>query len=438
MSRRQALTLATLLVLCGAACAQQGPVRQKVAIKGGRVITISGADIENGTILIEDGRIAAVGAGLEVPWDATVIDATGKVVMPGYVEAHTSEGMSTPNEQVEEVPFINAADGVDPMSWYMEDTLRSGITTMLVLPGNNTVLGGTGVVIEPSGHTVAEMTVREYTGMKVSLLPKSDSSRMAHIERLRTYFADLREYLEQYKLRKADAEAAKKPFDEKIDPMKQAAIDLTEGKLKAFIYCPLASDAVKALALSKELGFEIVPVLGSDCYKAAGALAASGLPVILDSETIVWHTDEDTETTEMKVVPKIMADAGVKFALSRGGRDYETQSLWLQAARAVANGVSRDVALRAVTLTAAEIIGVADRVGSVDVGKDANLLILTGDPLDAQSWVDNVLIEGQVVYDRAKDERLEELLKKPEPEAKEPVPEAEEGDKVVGEDGDKQ
>jgi imidazolonepropionase-like amidohydrolase len=438
MSRSRALAIVALLVVCGVAAAQDAPVRHKIAIKGGRVITISGADIENATVVIEDGRISAVGAGLEVPWDATVIDATGKVVMPGYVEAHTSEGMSTPNEQVQEVPFITASDGIDPLSFYMEDTLRSGITTMLVLPGNNTVLGGTGVVIKPFGRTVKEVTVREYVGMKVSLLPKSDSSRMAHTQRLRKYFADLRTYLEQYKLRKADAEAAKKPFDEKIDPMKQATIDLTEGKLKAFVYCPLASDVVRALALSKELGFQMTPVVGGDCYKAASELAASGLPVVLDPETIVWKRDDDAEKIEMKVVPKIMADAGVKFALSRGGREYETQSLQLQAARAVANGVSREVALRAITLTAAEIIGIGDRVGSVEVGKDANLLILTGDPLDAQSWVDNVLIEGQVVYDRAKDPSLQELLKKPEPKKVEPKePETKEGGKEGG-DGGKQ
>jgi imidazolonepropionase-like amidohydrolase len=421
MDRRRVLVIAALCLLCGSAWAQDGPVRQKVAVKAGRVITVSGEEIANGVILIQDGRIAQVGAGLEVPWDATVIDASDKVVMPGYVEAHTSEGMSTPNEQVDVVPFINAADGVDPLSWYMEDTLRAGVTTMLMIEGNSTVIGGTGVVIKPFGHTVQDMTLRPYTGMKISLQPMPNSSRMGQIERLRSYFADLREYLEQYKLRKADAEAAKKPFDEKIDPMKQAAIDLIEGKLKAFVYCPLASDAVKALALGKELGFEMVPVLGSDCYKAAGALAAAGLPVVLDPDTIVWKTNEDTETSEMKVVPKIMEDAGVKFAFSRGGREYETQSLWLQAARAVANGVDRNLALRSVTLTPAEIIGVADRVGSIDVGKDANLLILTGDPLNAQTWVDQVLIEGQVVYERSKDQRLKELLEKPKP--KEPVTE---------------
>jgi len=416
------------MVLGAAARAQDTPVRQKVAVKAGRIITVSGADIEQGVILIEDGRIKQVGKSIDIPWDANVIDASDKVVMPGFVEAHTFQGISTANEQVLEVPFVSTFDAIDPRSTFMEDSLRDGVTTMLVLPGNDTVLGGTGCVIKPCGKMVDDMVVRNYTGMKLSLQPRWDSSRMAHIERLRKYLAGLQDYLQDYQQRKADAQEQKKPFDEELDPKKKPVMDLLDGKLRAFVYCPRASDVVKAFELSDELKFKITPVLGPDCYKAAAFLAKRGVPVILDSQLIVWETNEDTHTEEMKVVPKIMADAGVQFALQRAPSVYGSRYFWFQAAQAVAYGASREEALKSITLYPAQIIGLADRVGSIDAGKDANLLILTGDPLDAQTWVDRVLIEGNVVYERAKDVRLKKLLEERKPEEVKPPAETKGGE----------
>ncbi len=407
---RSAITATVAVLLAGAVLAQDGPVRKKIAIKAGTVITISGDDISGGVVLIEDGRIADVGKDLEIPWDADVIDVPEGVVMPGYVEAHTYQGIRTANEKVLEVPFISTIDGIDPISWFIDDSRRDGVTTILVLPGNDTVVGGTGVAVKPTGRTVDDMIVRDFTGMKLSLQARADSSRMAHIARMRRYFTDLVEYVDQYNQRKADAEEAKKDFDEEIDPKKQAAIDLLDGKLTAFVYCPRASDVAKAIEITEEFGINMIPVLGADCYKAAALLAEKELPAILDSRLIVWETDEDTETEEMKIIPKIMADAGMKFALQRDGNAIDRRYFWLQAARCVANGVSRQEALKSITLYPAEMIGVAERVGTIEKGKDANLLVLTGDPLDSQSWVDQVLIEGEVVYTRADDQYLEKLL----------------------------
>jgi imidazolonepropionase-like amidohydrolase len=423
MHRRCAITAVALVLSLGTALTRAGPVREKIAIKAGTIITVSGDDIENGTILIQDGVITDVGAGLEVPWDANVIDASDKVVMPGFIEAHTSGSMGTSNESELEVPFLSTFDAIDPVSSYMEDALRDGITTMLVLPGNDTLLGGTGVVVKPHGKTVEAMLIRDYTGLKISLQARSDSSRMAHIAQLRKYLADLKHYVEEYEQGKADATDRKKPFDEEIDPQKQPMIDLIEGRITAFVYCPRASDVVKAFELSAEPEFPMVPVLGPDCYKAADLLAEKGLPVILDSQLVVWETNEDTETEEMKFVPRIFADAGVKFAMQRAGSAYGSRYLWFQAAQAVAHGVDREEALKAITLHPAEIIGLGDRLGSIDKGKDANLLILTGDPLDAQTWVDQVLIGGEVVYDRAEDKRLKKLLEERKPEEVQPAPE---------------
>lgn len=418
--------LLTLGMMC-AAHAADAPVHRKLALKDARLITISGQDIAKGTILIEDGRITQVGAKVDVPWDADVIDLSGKVVMPGFVEAHTSEGMSwggsqPPNERVLEVPFLSAKDAIDPISWFMEDSLRDGVTTMLVMPGNDTLIGGTGVIVKPSGKSVQDILVRDYIGLKLSLQPRTDNSRMAHIARLRKYFADLADYVAQYNQRKADAAEAKETFAEELDPKRQPVLDLLAGKLQAFCYCPTASDVLKAFSLSEELKFKFTPVLGPDCYKAAGFLAQKGVPVILDPQLVVWETNATTETEEMKVVPKIMAEAGVKFALQRSAGSVEARYFGLQAARCVAYGVRREEALKAITLYPAQIIGLADRVGSIEPGKDANLLILTGDPLDAQTWVDQVLIGGEVVYKRTDDPRLKRLLEERKPEETKPQP----------------
>jgi len=290
------------------------PVRKKLAIKAGSIITISGADIKNGTILIEDGIIKAVGKKVEIPWDAFVIEAKDRVVMPGFVLAHTSSGLDRANENVPEVPFLSTFDSIDPVSFYFEDSLRDGVVAMLVLPGNNTLLGGTGTVVKPHGLTVEAMLIKRYTGLKISLRPAGNTSRMGHMQRFRRYMSDLKDYLEEYEQRKADAKEEKKPFDEEIDIRKQPMVDLLNKKLTAFIYCERASDVPKAIEIHETYKFNTVLVLSPNCYKAAPLIAQKKLPVILPPELIIWETNEETNEEEMKIIPMIFHKAGVKFA----------------------------------------------------------------------------------------------------------------------------
>jgi len=392
------------------------PVRKKIAIKASKIITISGPEIQDGVILIEDGIIKAVGTDVEIPWDANVIEAKDRVVMPGFVLAHTSSGLDRANENVPEVPFLSTFDSIDPLSSYFVDSLRDGVVGMLVLPGNNTLLGGTGTVVKPHGRTVETMLVKRYTGLKISLRPTGNTSRMGHMQRFRRYMADLKDYLEEYEQRKADAKEEKKPFDEELDPRKQPVIDLLNKKLTAFIYCDRASDVPKAIEIQEEHKLNAVFVLSTDCYKAVDLIAAKKLPVILNPQLIVWETNEETNAEEMKVIPIIFHKAGVKFAFQTDTSQYGKRYLWYQAATAVKHGVSRTEALKSITLYPAQFIGVDDRFGSIEVGKEASITFLTGDPLDAQTWVEQVMIGGEIVYERAKDVRLKKLLEKPKPE----------------------
>ncbi len=415
MKSRSHITLVSmfLIVFAISTIAYTSPVHKKLAVEAGRIITIAGKDIKNGVILIEDGTVKAVGTDVEIPWDAFVIEAKDKVVMPGFVMAHTSEGLDRANENMPEVPFISTFDSIDPISTFFEDSLRDGVVAMLVLPGNNTLLGGTGTIVKPYGRTVEAMLIKRYTGLKISLRPSQNTSRMGHIQRFRRYVSDLKDYLEEYEQRKTDAEEEKKPFDEEIDVTKQSMVDLLNKKLTAFIYCDRAADVPKAIEIQKTQELNTVLVLSPDCYKAAGLIAKSKLPVVLDSQLIVWETNEQTNEEEMKVIPIIFNKAGVKFAFQTDASQYGRRYLWYQAATAVKYGMKREEALKSITLYPAKFIGVDNRLGSIETGKEATMIFLTGDPLDAQSWVDQVMIAGEIVYEKAKDERLKKLLEPP-------------------------
>ncbi|MDH4238339.1 MAG: amidohydrolase family protein [Phycisphaerae bacterium] len=396
------------------ASARAAPVRKKLAIKAGSIITISGADIKNGTILIEDGIVKAVGKNIEIPWDAFVIEAKDRVVMPGFVLAHTSSGLDRANENVPEVPFLSTFDSIDPVSFYFEDSLRDGVVAMLVLPGNSTLLGGTGTVVKPHGLTVEDMLIKPYTGLKISLQPTGNTSRMGHMQRFRRYISDLKDYLEEYEQRKADVKEENKPFDEEIDIRKQPMVDLLNKKLTAFIYCDIAADVPKAIEIHETYKLNTVLVLGPDCYKAVGLIAQKKLPVILPPQLVVWETNEETNEEEMKVIPMIFDKAGVRFAFQTETSQYGSRYLWYQAATAVRYGMKREEALKSITLYPAQFIGVDDRLGSIQAGKEATFILLTSDPLDAQAWVDKVMIAGEIVYEKEKDQRLKKLIEKPE------------------------
>jgi imidazolonepropionase-like amidohydrolase len=204
--------------------------------------------------------------------------------------------------------------------------------------------------------------------------------------------------------------------EEEMDPRQQAMQDLVDGKLTAFLYCPTDSDVVRAVELIDARKLKTVLVLGAGCYKTAPLIAKKKLSVVLDPQLVTWETEEDKDREIRHVSPTYFHNAGVKYALEVQTSTFGSRYLWYQAATAVSFGVPRAEALRAITLTPAELIGVGDRVGSLEVGKDANILLLTGDPLEAKTWVETVVIEGKIAYERKNDVRLQKLLTGKEPD----------------------
>jgi imidazolonepropionase-like amidohydrolase len=417
---------------------------QKTAIKAGRIITRAGADIENGVIVMDGGRITAIGAAddVKVPWDATVIDGQDMTAFPGFVEAYSYRGMDRPNENVDVAPFLNVRDSIDPVSFYFEDSLRWGVTTINIQQGQQCVIGGQGLVVKPHGMTVEQMLVKNNAGIVLSATPKSNKSSATQAQELRKAFEELRRYLEGLVREKKDGgdAARREALFQGVDPeeldkdgvamsgaawtvegldlVPRAEVDekqapllrLVEGQVPAFFICYRPMDVHRALEIARDNGFlaRTTLVLGASCWKAADVIAEAGVPVVLSSSLI--HTERDPITGEETdtFVPGVFQAKGVRYALSSS--NSSTESLWYQAAMSVGHGLTRDQALDAVTTTPAEILGLGKRVGTLEKGKDGNVLLFAGDPLSVTSFVEHVVIEGRPVYDRSKDVRMKHLL----------------------------
>lgn len=403
------------------ACAAIGGLlsaQSVVAVKAGRLITVSGKDMQNAVVLIENGKIQSFGTDVKVPWDAKVIDASKQVVMPTYVVAHTSSGMSSGNENMANVPYLTVQDAVDPSHGFFEEALRNGVGTVHVIPGNRTLLGGTGMVVKPYGKTVEEMAVRAHTGLKMSL--EASGSRMAQIQKMRRALKEVKDYITDYERRKSEFEAEKaagatkeKEFAEKIDEKKKPVVDLLQGKTTAYFYVPSAAELHEAMRLIKQYKMKVVLILGPRCHQSADDLAAAKIPVILDPVMEYEEVDRDTEETNKYCPAALFSKAKVAYAMSVGsGSSTMSRYPWWQMATAMRHGVDRQTAMEAFTLVPAKTLGLEKEVGSIEVGKIANLQILTGDPLQATTWVETVLLDGQIVYERSKDPRLQHLFGK--------------------------
>ncbi len=436
------------LSLCGSAALATPPA--KLALQGGRIIPVVGDEIASGTILIENGKITAIGEKVDIPFDAMVVDVTGRVLFPGMVDAHSSRGLDVPNEQLPVTPFLDVFDALDPSKLYFEDALRDGITSIHVIVDNNCVIGGVSRVVHPIGLTPDEMTQDVQTSLKLSVAPKRRSDRMVQMATLRETFLELSDYLGD--LAETKYEESLEDKDEKIDVGPEEArargrklirsvdyddkhanlVKLTGGQLGAFVYCETGGDVGRAIRLAKDNGFfdRMTFVLGAACYKAVEEIKATTRPVILGPELIHRERNELTGEIIETFVPKVFADARIKFSLlPHPDGSLGERYLNYQAARCVRNGVTRKKALASITINPAKALGMNDRIGSLQVGKIANIVVFSGDPLDFNSWVDQVYINGIRAYTRDTDVRLKRLFGEETSE----VPSGDEKEKVDNE-----
>lgn len=401
----------------------------KVALVGARIIPVSGPEIASGTVLIEHGIITAVGRDVRIPFDAMEVDLEGKVIFPGMIDPHSARGLDVPNENLPVAPFLDVYDALDPSRLFFEDSLRDGVTTIHVIQANNLVIGGLSRAVRPIGLTVDEMTIHPQIGLKLSTTPRSGYDRMRQMASLRETFDELAHYESRLAERKYEESLRDKPIDvgpaearergkalvkdEDYDDRHLNLMRLKRGDLSAWIYAGRATDVGPAIALAEQQGFldKTVLVLGPESFKAHAEIKRAGVPVVLDES--LYFRDRDPITREIVevFVPSVMYANGIVFALqTHPSGSMAERYLNYQAALCVRNGVPRQTALEAITLTPARMIGLEDRLGSIEPGKAGNLVVFSGDPLDFNSWVEYVYIDGILAYDRAKDHRLQRLL----------------------------
>lgn len=436
----QRLIVGGMLAVAGGVTAQEtapmrtpaAPPPKKIALTNARIIPVVGSEIEKGTLLIENGKITGIGADVKVPYDAMEVDCAGKVLFPGMIDPHSARGLDVPNETVPVTPFLNVYDAVDPSKLYFEDSLRDGVTSVHVMVGNDCVIGGVSRVVRPIGLSVNEMTVAPDVAMKMSTTPKNGFDRMQQLATMREAFADLDDSLERLAERKYEeklkkdekkmdvgvAEARKRGKDlikdEDYDDRQANMQRLRRGELSSWVYCGDATDVAPAIKIltDQKLLDKAVFIVGPETYKAVGELKKAKRPVVLDPDLYYRERDELSGELKETFVPKVMKDAGIAFALQPNpSASLAERYLTYQAATCVRNGVPRQTALESITINPAKFVGLEASLGSLEVGKSANVVVFTGDPLDFNAWVELVYIDGIKAYDRSKDARIEELLK---------------------------
>lgn len=422
---RTALTLGAIGLAAAPPAAAQEPA---VAIRGGTVLTVSGPPIPNGTVLLRGGRILAVGADVQVPAGARVIDATGKWVMPGVVDAMTSLGVSssdlndatdpiTPAQRIIEsyYPYGEFGHGgLAPLR--NEEALSGGVTTMYVGPADAALIGGQGVVVKTAGANLAQVTVREPAAMDMTLgsPPKSAArgrerdpyTRMASMAMLRQELIRAQEYVRKRQ------DAPDTPRDLALEAL-GLVLDRT---LPARIQATGATDIRSALALADEFGLDLVIDGGNAAWEFREELVARGVPVVLGQISHPYVSNEEIPDTEDyppvdESTPARLTEAGVTTAIASFSRAFGTLApagtgkwLLIDASIALGYGMSEEDVLRAVTLVPARILGIDDRVGSLEAGKDADVILLDGPPLSIRTWVERVFVDGEEVFVREGDD----------------------------------
>jgi imidazolonepropionase-like amidohydrolase len=380
---------------------------QTVAITGAKVYPVSSAPIENATVLMRDGKIVAVGANVTIPSDAQRIDAAGKWVTPGLVNASTQIGVNevgqvrdTRDDAARGKDNIAAAfsiwDGINSNSVLIAPARREGVTTVAVLPSGGQLVSGQAAMLNLVEGMPSDMVIRAPIAM-LAEIGQSDAAgvgaRGELIVRLRELIEDTRAFMRN---RAAYERAETRDYAaSRLDL--QAMIPVVEGKLPLLIAADKATDIDAALHFAKDNNLKIIIGGGAEAWMVADKLAAARVPVLTGAMNNIPGSFEQLNSRQEN--PSLLRRAGVQVVLiGNGGGDEEVfnvRNIKQEAGNAVAYGMSWDDALRAVTLAPAEVFGVTDRVGSLQPGRDANVVIWSGDPFEFSTVVEHVFVRGR-------------------------------------------
>jgi imidazolonepropionase-like amidohydrolase len=385
----------------------------KKYLAGGTVLSGRGERIENATVVFNGGKVARVGTDISIPKDAEVYDCRGKVVTPGLIDAHVHmgaynegypENMQDANDMVEPVvPQLRILDALYPDDTAFSDALAGGVTCVQTLPGSGNVIGGQGVIVKTKSDIVERMVVRAPSAMKAALgenpvrvynaKGKLPNTRMGTAYLMRDAFVRAQNYREKMKSSKKKGE----PFERSL--AMESLLPVLDGKLTYRVHCHRMDDIQTAIRIAEEFGLRytiehcteghlISPWLAEKkVFAAVGPTLSARVKIELRNKT--WDT------------PLALWKAGVHFCIITDHPVVPVEHLSVCAGLAVRAGLPAEEALKAVTLYAAEHLDIADRVGSLEKGKDADAAVWDGEPLDSRSRVVKTFIGGELVYSRS-------------------------------------
>jgi imidazolonepropionase-like amidohydrolase len=405
-------------LIVGAAVLAPAAKAQTVAITGGKVYPVSGPAIENGTVVITNGKISAVGANVPIPAGAQRIDATGKIVTPGFVDAATQLGVqevsavtNTRDMSARGKDNIAAAftiwDGLNPNSVLLAPARKEGITSVVVLPTGGLIAGQAAVVDIVPG-TTTDMILRAPAAMVAEVGDAQSvglGSRGELIVKLREVFEDTR-YFRTH--RDAFDRAQTRDFAASRLDM-EALIPVIEGKLPLLITVDRESDIDAAMRLAREYDIKLMIAGGAEAWMMADKLAAAHIPILTGAMNNIPGGFEQLGQRQENA--GLLRKAGVQVALigNAGGGDEEAfnvRNLKQEGGNAVSYGMTWDDALRAVTLAPAEFFGAADRIGSLQPGREGNVVVWSGDPFEFTSHAERVFVRGREYHDKTRQDLL--------------------------------
>jgi imidazolonepropionase-like amidohydrolase len=392
-----------------------------VAITHAKIFTLAGAPIDDGTVVIRDGKIAAVGVGVEVPAGAQVIDGKGLQVYPGLFDPVTQMGLSEISAVSATVdttetgaynPDVVAATAVFPSSEHIPVTRASGITEVLTVPasggfdsrGSGGVIGGQASAIHMAGWTINEMTIKRSVAMVIAwpeiqtrsfdftTFSRKDKPFTEAKQDYEKQVNELTDYLDGAR-HYAQAMGHGGPADYQRDLKLEAMAPVVRGQLPVLVFADRARDIRNAVEFCDKQKLKMILAGGEEAYKVKDLLRSKSVPVIL-RPTLTLLSDEDDPYDRLLSQPAELSAAGVKFAFGSFDNSF-ARRLGQQAANAVAYGLPYDEALKAVTIYPAQIFGVADQVGTLETGKIANIIVTNGDPLELTTDVKYLFIKGQ-------------------------------------------
>jgi imidazolonepropionase-like amidohydrolase len=412
------LSVAAILIAAGAALpAQTSPqssAHNEVLIKNAVVMTVTHGNIQKGSVYIKDGKIAAVGADVKAPSSATVIDAGGKFVTPGIIDSHSHIALDDDiNEATSPItPQMLMLDAFDYRDKAIYRGLAGGVTTSLLLHGSANMIGGQAVVIKhkygasrdamlfPGAPPSIKFASGENPKRVYGTREQVPSTRMGNFAVQREAFVQAQDYMREWddynaKVKRGDKDAKMPKHDLKLE----ALADILRGKFLVQIHCYRADEFLTEMAMAKEFGYKIRAFHHAlEAYKVADKLAAENVGIATFADW--WgYKNEAWDAIPWNAVMSMRK--GVRVSIKSDSEDF-ARRLNQEAAKTMRyGGATEEEALKMITLNAAWIVGVDDRVGSLDVGKDADIVIWDGYPLSSYGVPDKVFIDGDVYFDRS-------------------------------------